>query len=90
MFLQAAAAAKASSRAWKSWPSTGITFQLKAANFLSNGSEGITSAVAPSICRPFTSTMAHRLSRRYLAAAMAASHTWPSSISPSPSRVYTR
>ena len=66
MPLQAAAAAKASSRAWKSWPSTWITFQLKAANFLSRGSEGITSAVAPSICRPFTSTMAHRLSRLVL------------------------
>ena len=33
------------------------------------------------------STMAHRLSRWNLAADMAASHTWPSSISPSPSKV---
>ena len=51
---------------------------------------GITSAVAPSICRPFESTIRQRLSSFLWAANIAASQTCPSSISPSPSREYTR
>src|ERR1017187_6430225 len=67
-------------------PSTFMTFQLKASNFLSMGSIGITSSHLPSVCRPLRSTMKTRLPNLYFAAAIAASQMRPSLISPSPSR----
>ena len=83
----ALACSKASARAAKSCPSTGMTFQPNEVSFWSKGSVGMTSAVLPSIWSPFTSITAQRLSKWYLAALMNASQTCPSSISPSPRTV---
>ena len=56
----------------------------------SRRSSGITSSVYESCWMKLRSSMAVRLSTAYFEAAIAASHTCPSSVSPSPRTVYTR
>lgn len=82
----AAACRKASARASRLWPSTESTCQPKARNLSARGATFITSQVGPSNWTPLSSTMAQTVSRAKWAAVMAASHTWPSWSSPSPSR----
>lgn len=58
----------------------------KGPELVRQGATFITSQVGPSNWTPLSSTMAQTVSRAKWAAVMAASHTWPSWSSPSPSR----
>ena len=89
--LTARAASNAARTCAMSLPSvSSITWKPKAANLSAIGIAELTSSMVPSICRPLWSTITTRLSSAWLPANMAASHTWPSSTSPSPSRAKTR
>ena len=88
--LLALAFSKASSMASKSWPSAVMTFHPKALHFSSSASMAATEVVGPSICWPFQSVVAIRLSSLWNTAHIAASQIWPSSLSPSPQWTYTR
>ncbi len=76
-------AAKAVLNASTSWPSTSATRQPKARHFSASGSSVVTDVTGPSTCELLASMTATSRSSRRWAANMAASHTWPSSISPS-------
>ena len=84
------AVSKASYNCPTSWPSHSRQCHPKDAKRAGMLSMGMMASVVPSSCTPFQSSTAQRLSTLNLTAAISASQTIPSLISPSPNTAYTR
>ena len=77
--LAALASSKALAMESKSWPSATMVFQPQASHLAERSPSPATSSTGPSICLPFQSVIAMRLSSLWNTANMPASQIWPSS-----------